>query len=301
MIEDALYTHLQSQTVLAPFLAKYGGKLAVFNQEAPADTDPNWNTKSQYGRIVFEISAQTDPERKVSANLMVDVICKSGEQIPEEIEPIIRPLIDGYFFSDEGMTMAAQWKSSDYFTEPPNKIQGVTLVYTLLAFPKQTTIEPDPIALINDWSSNELPAIVGVGGIRVIGKDSLPAAWKPTSQLPAIYWRIQQIQKCSWIPDTYNCSWHTAVLQGHILTPEADVANIIARFIENALTIKKRLIFPDVSPLMVDRNIRVNPAADPLRTGQISVDGTYGILTPPRNSQLLNHIHLKEKGDAWHG
>lgn len=291
MIEEALYSHLQSQDVLSPFLASYGGNKAIFNQEAPADTDAGWDSDLQYGRIVFAIDTQTDPERGVSATLMVDISCKNGEQVPEEIEPLVRTAIDGYFFSQGMTTMAAQWQSSNYFTEPTEKVNGVTMTFTLLAFPKQTTIEPDPIALINEWTSEELTQILGVG-IRVIGRDELPDAWKPTNEFPAIYWRIQQTQKCTWIPDTYQCSWLTAVLQGHVLTPDKDIADIICRLIHNTLTVKKRLIFADNSPLMVDRNIRHTPTADELRTGQISIEGTYGILTPPLNSNLLQHLNV---------
>lgn len=39
MIEQALYQHLISRDELAPFLATYANKLAVFNQEAPADKE----------------------------------------------------------------------------------------------------------------------------------------------------------------------------------------------------------------------------------------------------------------------
>ena len=91
MIEQALYQHLQEQEALRSYLAVYDGKMAVFNQEAPADTDKLWGDGPQYGRVVFAVDLQGDPERTMGGMLTVDIQCKEDEQFPEEIEPIIRP------------------------------------------------------------------------------------------------------------------------------------------------------------------------------------------------------------------
>lgn len=318
MIEAVLYKHLQEQTVaLEPYLATYCGKMAIFNQEAPADTDPGWGMdeeynpdfgygyeeddedeesekESQYGRIVFALDLSEDPERIYSGTLAVDIQCENGRQVPEEMEPIVRELIDGYFFSTGDTTIAAQWSASNYFTEPTEKIVGVTLTFGLLAFPKQTTIEPDPIRLINKWTKEELTKILDTE-ITVIGHDSMEDAWKPTAKRPAIYWRLANTGSCNWIPDTYNCSWRTAVVFGHIIAPEKDVCGIIVRTIANVLTLKKRLIFEDVSPLMVDRNIRINLGNDEFRTGQITIDATYGILLERTPATLLMHPSVNGK------
>lgn len=293
MIEAQVREHLIKQEALSQYMATYAGAMAVFNQEAPADTDSKWGKGSQYGRIVFFIDMKDDPQRQISGTMGVDLYCEKGaKQVPEEIEPILRPLIDGYFFSNEEVTIAAQWKTTQYFTEPSKKVVGATLMFDLLAFPNQLTSDPDPIALINQWTSKDLPAVLGIPEVRVIGCDGLPSAWKPTNELPAIYWRLGNIRKCSWIPDTYNCSWETATLHGHVMAPEAATATKIARAIEHTLTIKKRLIFEDLAPLMIDRNIQVSPANDPLRTGQISLDGTYGILNIKPEGQKMNHISI---------
>lgn len=292
MIEPQLRQHLISQESLKPYLATFADQMAIFNQEAPADTDEGWGSGSQYGRILFNVQMDDDPERKVSGNMIVDVMCEEGQQIPEEIEPIIRELIDGYFFSNPDVTIAAQWSSSRYFTEPPKKVIGVTLTFKLLDFPTQITTDPDPIALINEWTAKELPAIIGSESVRVIGRDELPAAWKPTNELPAIFWRLGDIQPAGWIPDTYNCSWQTAQLHGHVMAPDNHRAILIARLINNTLTIKKRLIFEDKAPLMVDRNIRVTPKNDHLRIGQIVIDATYGILNIPPSVPKMDNISM---------
>lgn len=295
MIEPILQLHLQKHAeLLAPHLATYADRMAIFNQEAPEDTDEYWEEEeSQYGRIVYAVDLNDDPERKYSGTLTVDVLCERDEQDPDELEPIVRALIDGYFFSTKEITMAAQWSASNYFTDPTDKIVGVTLTFGLLAFPKQSTIEPDPIALFNLWTNRELENALNKH-IRVIGHDIMECAWKPTNDYPAIYWRLSTIGPCGWIPDTYNCSWHTAVVYGHIMAPDKEVSASIARAIDNILTLRRRLIFEDKSPLMVDRNIRVNLGADEMRVGQITIDATYGILRRyPCNP--MNHLSVDGK------
>ena len=94
MIENLLYEHLQGCDALAPYLAVYDGSMAVFGQEAPADTASLWEGGSQYGRIVFSASMSDDPERTLEGTLAVDIISEKGKYPPEEIEPVLKPLID---------------------------------------------------------------------------------------------------------------------------------------------------------------------------------------------------------------
>ena len=80
MIEQALYEHLKSQSVLKPYLATYNDAMAIFNQEVPSDTDNLWNEGPQYGRIVFAVDLQGDHERTMGGVLAVDIMCdEDGE------------------------------------------------------------------------------------------------------------------------------------------------------------------------------------------------------------------------------
>lgn len=284
MLETLILKHLQGREDIKPYLAKYNRLPAVFYQEAQADTDPLWS-EEQYGRIIFYLNMRDDSARKISGTLTVDLIGKADGYPIEKVERLIKNAIDGYFFTAENQTIAANWNTSDYFSEAGEKTNGVTLIFELLAFPHQETIEPDPIKLINEFSKDFIPEAY------VIGMDDTPEVFKPDNENPAIYWRQTAINPCSWIPDTYACSWHTAVLQAHIFAFDKDIEASIARDIANTLTIKKRLIFDDDSPLMVDRNIRLNLTSDALRTGQITVDATYGILNIPKRGPLLRNIH----------
>ena len=286
MFEQLLYRHLQTFTTeLSQYLAQFYDRMAIFNQEAPDDQSDGWGEGSQYGRIVYAVNMEDNSERIVSGTLMVDVICQSGKQIPEELEQIVKPLIDGYFFTDTTRTIAAQWSASNYFTDADKKEEGVTITYTLLAFPSQTTNAPDPIQLINEFTKELIP------NSCVIGLDTMQTAWKPTNNIPAIYWRLVNISPCVWIPSTYACEWQTATCQAHILAPDKDIETAISRLIDNGFSLKKSLQFPDGTYMRIDRNVRVVTGADPLKQGQVTLEATYGIVR--KNSATpLEHIYV---------
>lgn len=289
MIEQALQQHLQAQAALLPFLANYGDKMAIFNQEAPSDKDRNWGMGPQYGRIVFAVDLQGDPERIMGGMLAVDILCKEDEQFPEEIEPVLRELIHGYFFSEGTFVVAAQWKNSSYFTEPTDKVTGCTVAFDLLAFPVITTNDPDVVSRINEWSSN-------APNLYVINYTTLPAsAWKPSGDESAIYWRVLRDSSAGWIRNSYATIWRTATIKGHIFSETPAVAATVARNLVIQLYAIKRLMKPGESPIMVNRNNSVDNAADPLRTGQVTVEGTYGIPVYYEPDDKIQHIHKDRK------
>ncbi len=285
MIEEALYEHLKAQKALTDFLAIYGGMPAVFSQEAPADNDTKWDTESQYGRVVFAVDIQGDPERATGGTLAVDISCKKGEQLPEEIEPILRPLIHGYFFSNGTSIVAAQWKTSSYFTEPTEEVIGCTLAFELLAFPVITTASPDIVSRLNEWTASRFPSF------HVINLNKLPtSAWKPTGTDAAVYWRFVQDAPAGWIPDTFQTIWRTATVRCHIFSETNAIAASVARDLTVRLYADKRIIKSGESPIMVNRRNSTDLGADPLRTGQLSVEATYGIVTQRGSDDVFQNI-----------
>lgn len=294
MIEQALYNHLIAQEDLKPYLATYNGNPAVFNQEAPADTDSLWQTGPQYARIVFAEDLQGDPERIMGGTLAVDIACKENEQYPEDMEPVVRELIHGYFFSNGTFTVEAQWKNSSYFTEPTNQVNGCTITFDLLAFPVITTYKPDVIARLNQWTDETYPELY------VINYEPLPsAAWKPDTETSAVYWRLQNDAPAVWIPDTYATIWRTATIKGHIFAIDVSAASVLAERIATKLHAVKRLYTPGESQIMTNRRNTVDSGADPLRTGQVTVEATYGIVDYSAPDNDLRNIDIKTvKGDS---
>ena len=275
MIEQALYQHLQEQESLRPYLAEYAGKMAIFNQTAPSDKDTEWGEGPQYGRIVFSVDLQGDPERTMGGKLTLDILCMDGEQFPEEIEPILRPLIHGYFFCKKKFVVSAQWLDTKPFTEPANKITGCTLFFDLLAFPI-STYAPHVITQFNEWSST-------IKNLHVINRDPLPTvAWKPKNGQSAIYWRVAKEEQCRWIPTTFSTVWMSATVKGYIFSETPADAAEVANYLKMRLYADKRLrkdgelLRAGESPIMVNSKNTVDNGADPLRVGQLTVEATYG-------------------------
>ena len=289
MIEQALYQHLQEQDSLRPFLAEYSSKMAIFNQCAPSDQDDAWGEGTQYGRIVFTVDLSGDPERTMGGRLALDILCQDGEQFPEEIEPILRPLIHGYFFCKEKFVVSAQWKDTKPFTEPANHISGCTVIFDLLAFPV-SNYAPNVVNQFNEWSSS-------FENLHVINRDPLPvAAWKPCDGQSAVYWRIAREEQCRVIPTTFSTVWMTATVKGYIFSETPAEAAEVANRLKLRLYADKRLKKDGVilrageSPVMVDRNVTVDNGADPLRVGQMTVEATYGTVIYYEPRGTIEHI-----------
>ncbi len=289
MIEQVLLNHLSAQTELTDFLATYANEPAVFSQEAPADTADGWESGTQYGRIVFSVDIQGNPERTLGGILMVDILCKKDEQYPEDIEPIVRKLIHGYFFSNGSFVVAAQWKNSSLFNEAVNEVSGCTVVFELLAFPVLTTDGLNAIGRLNEWTGK-------IDGIYVINHDELPApVWKPGPGESAVYWRCLNVGPAARIRDRYATIWRTATIKGHIFSENLATATAVAEDIIFRLYASKRIMKTGEAPIMVDdRNILDN-GADPLKLGQVTVEATYGINRYQKTSETFQHI-TSQKG-----
>lgn len=289
MIEQALREHLQEQASLATYLTEFNGEPAIFSQEAPADKAEGWAPGPQYGRIVFWVDLQGEPERTMGGSLTLDILCQKGRQFPEVIEPIVRSLIHGYFFSRDRFVVAAQWKDSRLFTEETDEVAVCTMTFALLAFPIISAPDVDVVDRFNTWSSE-------IDNLHVINYDALPtAAWKPSGQESAVYWRVAKEEPALWIPDTYQTIWRTATVKGHIFSETPAIANAVSRDLAHRLYAVKRLQETGEAPLMVNRRNTTDNGADPLRTGQVTCEATYGVIVAfepdPDQVGVINNVN----------
>ena len=284
MIEQSIYEHL-ADALGGSGLAQYGGKPAVFSQNAPADTDPAWAAGPQFPRLVFAVDWEHSADRSLGGTMAVDIVCQEQGVPPDALEKLIRELLHGWFFTDNGETVAAQWVNSNYFTEPVNKVAGVTMTFALLGFPLMT-IAPDVIGRINAWTAEQFPAL------PVINATELPAAWKPDEHSAAVYWRIVSTAPATWIPETWQTIYQTTVLRAHLFAATvADVTDWAQRLVV-ALYGAKRLKQEHAAPILVNTSNTIDPSADALRTGQVTVDATYGIIVQRQSDNMLWHIHV---------
>lgn len=289
MIESIIRKHLQEFPALSEILTKYAGEPAVFNSQFPDDQDESWESGQQYPRLVFELDMSEDPERKISGTLLLHCYFNTDSGLfPEEVDEILKSSIDGYFFSDETDTISVKWRQTDPFYTPEsgNRIAGLTVSSDVVAFPCQMTTDPDPIAALNGYIRCRFPECV------IIGIDNLENAWKPTNRTPAVYFRFVKLSPGS-INSTYNVTWYDPTIQAHIMCPGEHARNAIVRTMAEELTAKTRLILADRSPFMY---LRATAAfgADPLKAGQVTITGTYGVLREYAAVPEMNHIKIKE-------
>lgn len=253
-------------------LATYMEFPAVFDTNAPDDMDENWQD-AQYPRIIFELNQKADPERKVSGQLFVDVMCENETESiqPEDLALMVKEVVDGCFFSKPDLTISAQWNSSDNFVQNDNKVSGITLTFDVLAYPVQETESPDPVLAVNLWLKTLYQEAY------VIGRDTLPEVWKPTDESPALYCRLSSLAESSRIKSTAAVTWIGAVMNVNVMAPDerrrATIIKSSIQILQNAT----RLILNDGSPMLIDK-LNGNLAADPLREGQIQINATYGVL-----------------------
>lgn len=287
MIEVPLHEYLCKSEQLTALLAIYEGEPAIFHQIAYSDTDEGWDGL-QYARIVYSIDKSGDVERKASGTLYIDIVSSNQSEQPEEIEAVLKELIDGYFFVVDGMTYAAKWERSDGYTdEKGKKVYGTTIMFSLLAFPLQNTSEPDTVALMNNWAKAFFP------DATIINVSATQPVFTPTDEAPAIYWSFQGLSE-SPIASIFGCTWTQSNLTMHVMAPSEAVRNAIVNQAANELNEKMRVLFPDRSPFTIHR-VTANMTADPVRTGQLIVSGSYGILRQQPNSNPLNNVNISQK------
>lgn len=285
-MEGIIYNYLCNCEELSEKLTTWADSPAIFQTKAPDDKDEDWG-KTQYPRLIFDLDMQADSERKVSGQLMIDVMCedKSESVQVEELESIVKEAVDGCFFSNTDLTISAQWRSSNQFENGDDDVIGVTLVFDVLAYPNQITESPDPIKATNLWIKTLYK------DAYVIGKDTLPETWKPTNESPAIYCSLFRVGESPRMKSTYSVDWIGAELHIYVMAPSENVRATISKQIIQLLIHATRIILDDGSPMLIDK-VTGNLAADPLRTGQIVVNATYGVLTA-RSGIKLQHTYTK--------
>lgn len=285
-MEEIIYKYLLESFSVENLLAEYVDKPAVFDTQAPNDMDENWKD-AQYPRCIYQLDMQANPERKVSGQLYIDVMCENeiSSVQPEELEALVKSAVDGCFFSNHDLTISAQWQSSNPFAEKDNKLSGFTLVFDIMAYPIQTTESPDPILATNLW----LKTIYQ--NAYVIGYDTLPETWKPTDENPALYCRLSKLGASGRMKSSAAVTWIGADMQVYVMAPSEVIRSRINKSIIQLLINADKLILDDNSPMLID-SVTDNMAADPLREGQIQIKATYGVLneytgTPLKHANIV--------------
>lgn len=284
MIEYTILKHLQNDIPLCAGLAVYDDKPAIFIREAPPETDLLWGG-DQYPHIIFSIDMLEDREKETDGVLNLRIMYESGDNSSGEMEKRLRQLIDGYFFSSSEYTLSALWTWTNSFISSQNEMSGIAVSFGLLTYPVLRTDDPDPIRLLGDYLKDKYPEAYIIGE-----KEDDRGAWYPTDEEATIYIRTVSVSPCNYIDDNYACIWRTAAMKVHVFAD--DSALRICDEIAKDLSMKKRLIFPDKGPFTID-DTKIDAGTDVHRTGQLSVNGTYGILRNAGCTESIENIYVK--------
>lgn len=312
-IEELIYQTLTTSTEMASKLAAYNTAPAVFEKQAPEDSSRGWSG-DQYPRISYLAVFQEDPERKVSGSVTFEIYTTLDDETgPEAIEAELKQLLDGTFFETDIGTLATRWQRADPWDQIDGQVTGLTVVFDMLAFPRQPLpdeipedlesdtdenpeadtdespedLKPDPIAGLISWTKTLLG---DEGAFFVDGNPQAQPVWKPTATKPAIYWRFvrEELQQL-----TNAVAWFNATCACHVIAPSpADRIPYIRRITEN-LAFTGVIQLPDNSPLLF-WNISADSTSDMLSVGQINISGRYGILRPtPVAEYKLNKVRFR--------
>lgn len=283
--EDLLYRRMIENETLKNALARYGEVPAVFYQTAPDDTADGWKKGKQYPRIDYVVDYISNPERKTSGILTLNIMSTEDGTLPEELEPIVRQLLCGIFITpDNAPPYSLTWSRSDAFDQRRNDedgiIIGITLTFDLYAFPLQTTTDPDPILAMNHYIEQIIPTVEVIGGLKPTGQ-----IYTPTPNAPAFYFRLETIQMQR---ETNTVAWMDATIACHIFAGGEETTWL--KYVVNELALDGEVIMLDTSPMFL-RNLQADNTLDALSTGQLRLYVRFGILRRPSYSHPLIHAN----------
>lgn len=288
--EALILEAIQEDSKLSGMLARFDGQSAAFYQAAPPDTDRGW-AAVQYPRLDFTVDWAYNPERQTDGVCQVNVWCLSNGTgaAPEDVGDAVRECLRDIFLTDEdGQVYALEWGRTDAFEAGGQDGQpltiGVTLSFDILAFPNQITMEPDPVTGLCDYIKSIAPSVL------VVGLDPMPRICRPTAEQPIVYVRMSgdvSVMRNSWA-----VAWMDVTLPVHIFAPTAHLRQDLSRWLCNAIALDGECKLRDGSPMLI-RRVAISASANPLRQGQLTVTGRYGVLWQKPEAPAMNNVHTK--------
>lgn len=287
-LEDLIYNRLLASEDLTDKLAKFDNLPAIFYQAAPGDQNEGWKGKKQYPRIDFVVDMQANPERQSSGLMTLNIWCNEAGDPPEDIEPEVRAaLCDVFMQPAEQPPYCLAWVRSDSFELSANTIKGshvngITILFDVLAFPCQETIDPDPIMAMNEFIKEWEPAAV------LIGRDKIPDYFTAGKYAPAFYFRLATLELAQ---ETNTVAWMNGSIAGHIFAPTAEARLQWLKYLVDTLASQGEVIMLDTSPMFI-RSIKADSAANYLIIGQLRINVRFGILRRPKYAHVLARTNI---------
>lgn len=292
LLDELIYKRFLDCEAITKKLTKYGEQPAIFYSEVPDDQQIEWN-ELQYPRICYYYDMQANAERKSSGSLIVSLMCQNtGEQLPEQIEPLIRECLKDVLLTPEGGSpYCFTWSGTDAFsyqnqsgsnTVTSDLIIGSEIRFDILEYPIQETTDLDPIVATNRYLKELYPEVI------VLGLDHIPEILK-ADKIPVFYCRLLSAEM---VEETNTIAWMNGRIAVHLLCPEQQKRDKMMMAVTNQLGLDGEILMLDYSPMFI-RALVANYKADYLTEGQLSFTGKYGLLRRPVKKPKIATIQLK--------
>lgn len=255
-VEGRVYEpHAAGPTIKKPYLVL---------KEGVQDPEAGWSAFSTIIEVWPYVSRTTFQQVDALANQAIDTLhrarfAEGGEQY----------LID-YIGSAGQDFVDTEW---DAIT------RGLRFRVFALGWLNGLTYAPDPVAALQDWTSERWPEA-----------HTDPATWSPGDTAPGIYWRLVRLTTAQMAAVV---NWMEAQISGHILAPSAAVRLSWVRKVTEGLARQRRLKMSDGGPLELWR-VASDSEADPMRKGQIQLIARFGVLQTKEEAPVLNKAYISE-------
>lgn len=299
-MEEIIREHLQRQDSLKECLALYDGKSAVFFDDTPKADDEKWQQTEGTYSLTLYLDRKRDPKR-VGAGTLTAQIRRPGQGEAKislrTVEKALTKILDGYIFTSADETMEIDFRCNrtwprDFWQDADETVN--TVIFSVTDFPKNVSRPDSAEYILRQWSKTELPQILGKE-IHLIGDEPAGTVFQPSAETPALYWRTGRMKPGGMIADRKTVAFRAVSLQGHILTgTAAGAAAEIAERIDSALCGLCRLE-GESNILFIDRNSRADLLADPLRTGQLTIETICPVPAAGRPAEKMKHVGFDMK------
>ncbi|MEG0766251.1 MAG: hypothetical protein RR482_00915 [Clostridia bacterium] len=277
-LDDMIFARMRDSADLAPLLARFDNRPAVFYQHAPERSNGAWGV-SQYPRVDFVVDIRDEPLHNSAGTLEISVwSATKSEYSPEQIERVIRELLHATFAKPiDGSLYCIAWARSGAFDgtmddEKEGAVIGCMMQFSVKALPVQKIFSPDPITAISAWLKAKRP------GYTVIGADDIAGWLVPSSEAPVVYWNLTDVVVER---ETNCCVWYRCALVGHVLAPTATQRFSISCTVLDDLAMESRVLMSDGSPMMISDGT-ASAEADSLDDGQLTMTVRFGVLRSVR-------------------
>ena len=271
-------------------LALFGGRPAVFVDEAPSDEAAGWGGVSNYPRIVFHVDLSANAERKCQGTMVLSMFAEAGSSFDfeKEMKAVLSCLCNVLLTPEGENPYCLAWNRSDGFTMEGTNICGQEMQFDILEYPSQETTDPDPVEALNAYLKEIFPEAL------VLWHDRIGQEEPVTKQRPIFYCRLERdVEDQS--RSTFAVAWMECTISIHVFFTSHGLRGKYARSISNRLAMDGEYDMLDRSPFFVSA-ATLTFGADYLRNGQISVSGRYGILRQTEKKKRLREIETDYQG-----